>query len=101
MENDMSNKAVGRRVEKLRVASGVESQRVMAELLGVDTNRYNNWANGVAAFPVPFAVKLCAITGATLDYVFRGDESGLPIRLITLLQGGSRPAGRTRGRSSK
>jgi len=101
MENDMSNKAVGRRIEKLRGAAGVESQRVMAELLGVDTNRYNNWANGVAAFPVPFAVKLCAITGATLDYVFRGDESGLPIRLITLLQGGSRPAGRTRGRSSK
>lgn len=101
MENDMSNKAVGRRIEAIREAIGVESQRLMAERLGVDTNRYNNWANGVASIPVPFAIKLCAVSGATLDYVFRGDESGLPLRLITLLQGGPAPVAKPRGRSSK
>ncbi|CAJ0890953.1 hypothetical protein AMST5_04093 [freshwater sediment metagenome] len=81
----MFKKQVGTRVEALRLAFGLPSQGEMADMLRVETGTYNHWTTGKALIPVPAAIRLCELTGATLDYVYRGDVSGLPIRLIRLL----------------
>lgn len=81
----MFKKQVGKRVEALRLALGVSSQADMADRLGVETGTYNHWTTGKALIPVPAAIRLCQISGATTDYIYRGDVSGLPMRLMTLL----------------
>lgn len=86
MENPMSAKEIGKRLRLLRLAKGFEKQPPMAQLLGVSNNRYNNWEVGVVAIPITFANILCAKTGATTDYIYRGDVSGLPVRLASALQ---------------
>lgn len=81
----MHKKEVGKRLEALRHAKGVKSQGEFAETLGVETGTYNHWTTGQRLIPVPVAIRLCQISGATLDYIYRGDVSGLPNRLTTLL----------------
>jgi transcriptional regulator with XRE-family HTH domain len=90
MKDVISNREIGERLELLRVSKGIPTQRDMAQLLGVDTNRYNNWAIGTSRVPVNYAVMVCVLTGATLDYIYRGEVSGLSINLITLLDDLSR-----------
>jgi transcriptional regulator with XRE-family HTH domain len=81
----MSSQAVGKRLRLLRSAKGIESQDLMAQLLGVGKNRYNNWETGDNNIPVPFAVEVCKITGADLDYIYCGDKAGLPFSLAQAL----------------
>jgi transcriptional regulator with XRE-family HTH domain len=82
----MHVREVGKRVEALRVALGVNSQAKMAARLNSEVGTYNHWATGRRLIPVDAAIRLCAISGATLDYIYRGDVSGLPLRLTTLLE---------------
>lgn len=81
----MHNKEVGKRLEALRVALGIDSQGKMAARLNAEVGTYNHWATGRRLIPVDAAIRLCAISGATLDYIYRGEISGLPVRLTTLL----------------
>lgn len=81
----MFKKQVGIRVEKLRKAINVGTQGEMAKKLGATTGTYNHWTTGQALITVPAANRLCTLSGATLDYIYRGEISGLPMRLITLL----------------
>jgi transcriptional regulator with XRE-family HTH domain len=74
---------IGARLRALRLAKGIKTQGLMAKMISSDTNRYNNWETGFHLLPVPFAIKICAITGSTLDYIYRGDKSGLPLGLAT------------------
>jgi transcriptional regulator with XRE-family HTH domain len=85
MSNELSAKAVGERMRNVRIAKGIASQTVMATLMGVQSNRYNNWEKGVALITPPDAIGFCTYTGATLDYIYRGDGSALPLNLATLL----------------
>jgi transcriptional regulator with XRE-family HTH domain len=85
MSNELSAKAVGERMRKIRMAKGIVSQTVMAALMGVTANRYNNWEKGVALITAPDAVVFCLKTGATLDYIYRDDPAALPLNLATLL----------------
>jgi transcriptional regulator with XRE-family HTH domain len=85
MKKTMSNQAVAKRLGLLRRAKGVDSKTRMAALIGATTNQYNNWENAIGQPPVAFAVRIASLTGATLDYIFLGDVSGLPIKLTILL----------------
>jgi DNA-binding XRE family transcriptional regulator len=57
----------------------------MANLIGAEPKQYNHWENGHQIIPVSFAVKLCGLTGATLDYIYQGNTSSLPMHLISYL----------------
>jgi transcriptional regulator with XRE-family HTH domain len=85
MADEFSPEAVGRRLFAIRKALGIDTQTKLAEMIGANQSQYQNWENGTANMPVPFAIKLHIKTGFNLDYLFRGDESGLPLRLVTLL----------------
>lgn len=84
MYSEFSLQAVGQRLEKLRGALGFDAQSGMAKFIGVPTNTYNNWVNSVSLIRPQDAIVLCAKTGVTLDWIYRGDPSGLPMKFATL-----------------
>lgn len=84
MYSEFSLQAVGQRLEKLRAALGLDTQANMAKFIGVPTNTYNNWVNSVSLIRPQDAIVLCAKTGVTLDWIYRGDSSGLPMKFATL-----------------
>ena len=94
-------KAVGDRIKAVREAKNVPSQAAMARLVGATTTQFNNWEIGRGQLPVDFAIKICLITGATLDYIYRGDLSSLPANLMTLVAEPETPTPAVRPRSRK
>lgn len=81
----MHMKEVAHRLEALRIAHGFASQGEMAQAINAEVGTYNHWATGRRLISVSAAIRVCAVTGATLDYIYRGEVSGLPLRLTTLL----------------
>jgi len=76
---------VGKRLKGLRLAKGLGNQGNFAQILQVPTNSYNNWERGTIMLPVDIAIKVCGLTGATLDYIYREDFASLPGNLVILL----------------
>lgn len=83
--SEFGSVATGNRLKALREAKKIGSQATFAKLIGASTNAYNNWETGFRLLPVSYAIKICAQTGATLDYIFRGDIGSLPTNLAMLL----------------
>ena len=75
-----SKEAVGRRLqltrEALKFAPGV-----FAAGAGIAGNTYSQYENGVRSPQLPFAIKLCERYELTLDWIYRGDPSGLKYNL--------------------
>lgn len=86
MLREFSPKAVGHRLRLLRVAKGVNVQKTMATMLDASASQYSNWENGIQLIPVEAASKVCGLTGATLDYVYHGNSSALPMYLVSALK---------------
>ena len=76
---------IGARLERARLVMGLTTQRAMAERIGANVPQYNNWERGAQIIPVAFAAKLCPY-GFSLDYIYRGDLSNLPVRIVALLE---------------
>lgn len=76
---------IGRRLEAIRLVKEAGTQQEFAEAIGVSRNRYNNWACGVGPIPIAQAAKVKELTGATLDYIYLGELSGLPLALAKAL----------------
>ena len=81
MEN-VDPKAAAERMKTIRKAKGIKSQTAMAKLIGAEINQYNNWERGVAIMPVTFGIRFAAFTGASLDYIYLGDMSNMPMSLV-------------------
>lgn len=86
MSGELSWKSVGERLSLLRVAKGFKYQKAFADLLDANPGQYNHWERGRQVIPVEYAVKVCILTGATLDYIYLGKTSGLPIGLASKLK---------------
>lgn len=80
------NVDVGKRLELLRLAHGYETQRDMAELLGVTEDAWRSWERGINEFPVEQARRLRDRWGATLDYIYDGIETACPRPLLDKLR---------------
>jgi transcriptional regulator with XRE-family HTH domain len=85
MSNEFNPAKVCARVRILRKFKGIPMQQQMAVLLGANIKQYDHWENGRTVIPVLYAVRLCGLTGANLDYIYRGDISSLPINLINYI----------------
>lgn len=70
----------GRRLRLTREALGLEQQEFGAEA-GLSQPRYNAYENGKRKITLEAATLLCARYSMTLDWIFRGDPSGLPGRM--------------------
>lgn len=72
--------AIGARLELLRRVIG-ENQNEFAARAGILPNTYNQYAKGKKRPSIENAIALCEVHELTLDWIYRGDNSGLTRRL--------------------
>lgn len=83
--NPASSEEVARRLVLLRRALG-HTQAFLAGLLDCAPQAWANYEAGDRRISVDMALKLCAITGVSLDWVYRGNMAMLPTELAEKIQ---------------
>ena len=85
--------SIGDRLRLIRLAYGVTqgrtrglSQTAICELAGISKQAWNNAETGDNRIGLDNAIRLCRVTGASLDYVYRGLLAGLPHELAVEIQ---------------
>lgn len=76
---------IGRRLIALREAESKLTQKEWAEKHGFNATQYNNWETGARRITVDAAERLCDLYGLKLDFIYRGNISGLPDSIKNLL----------------
>lgn len=77
---------IGKRLRLLREALKM-SQTALCRLAGITPQAWNNAETGDNLLTVPNAVKLCRVTGATMDWIYRGQiQSALPAIMLEEIQ---------------
>ncbi len=67
------------------MASTGRNQSAFAELVGITQPAMSNYMKGLRRPQLDEAMKIVAKTGVTLDWIYLGDRSGLPSRLLESL----------------
>jgi transcriptional regulator with XRE-family HTH domain len=76
----------GNRLLRLREAMGISTQTAMAVALGIEVSRWNNFERSHSPLSLDVANRICArFPGVTLDWLIRGNPSGLPLDLAKRL----------------
>lgn len=73
-----------RRLTRLRTALKL-SQADLCRRIDVAPNRWNQYETGERRITIDVAARLNKAFGVTLDYIYLGDESGLPGRILDQL----------------
>jgi transcriptional regulator with XRE-family HTH domain len=92
-----SNADIGRRLVALREALNL-NQSAFAQLIEVSQPAVNNYERAIRRPDLDVGIKIQLKTGATLDWLYLGDRSGLSSRLLALLPDLSDDSGRVRRR---
>jgi transcriptional regulator with XRE-family HTH domain len=79
-----SFEAIGQRLRATRETLGL-SQKEFAKRARIADNTYNQYERGVSQPKIENAHALCDVYGLTLDWIYNGDPSGLPLRLAKQL----------------
>ena len=69
---------IGTRLTAIRNAESDLGQGEWAVRHGFSKTQYNNWENGVRRITVDEAERLCTLYGLSLDFIYRGNLSGVP-----------------------
>lgn len=77
--------AIGARLLLTRQALGL-AQNEFAERAGLATNTYNQYETGKNIPSIPMAHAICDAFGLTLDWIYRGDQSGLRYHLADAIK---------------
>lgn len=75
---------LGRRLDALIKAMKL-NQTSFAHLVGVSQPALNNYLKGYRRPDLDVAINIQTKTGITLDWLYLGDRSGLPARLLEIL----------------
>lgn len=85
MLREMPDKiAVGARLARLRDALDM-NQTEFAKHLSIAQNRLSQYETGDRLIPVNVATVVASRTGVTLDWIYNGEGSSLPMRLNALI----------------
>ncbi len=69
------------RLRAIREACGFATRRGFAQALGIDEAAYRKYERA-ESYPQPETLgRIRQLTGATADYLYFGDEAGLPVGL--------------------
>ena len=82
--NVRSLDAIAARLRATREAFGL-GQNEFARRAGIASNTYNQYEQAKNLPRLDFANQICDTYGITLDWIYRGDRSGLPMRIANLL----------------
>jgi len=69
-DNPLSAISVGNRLELLRAAMQLQD-KTLAAMIHASPQKWGNWKSGRNVIPHDFAARLCAVTGATTDFIYR------------------------------
>lgn len=72
----------------LRIALGYGErggQAQFASFLNLSPSQLNNYERGLKRPDIGVAINICTRTGATLDWIYRGERAGMPFDLISRL----------------
>jgi transcriptional regulator with XRE-family HTH domain len=86
------DKDVARRLTLSRMAIG-GSQADFGKSAGMSQPRYSAYENGLRLLTLKAAMMLCERYDLTLDWLYRGDPSGLPARMHEAVQSVTRKSG--------
>lgn len=75
-----TSQSIGKRLKITREALGVSAAQ-LCRAIDVKPNRWSQYESGERPITLAVANKLCDTYGLTLDWVYRGDPSGLPVRM--------------------
>ena len=76
ISDQISKVGAGQRLQITRDALGL-TQREFADRAGIAANTYNQYEAGVNYPKIDLAIEICTTFDLTLDWIFRGDPSGL------------------------
>lgn len=79
-----SNTDIARRLIVLMHALGYK-QAAFASLIGISQPALNNYLQGIRRPSLDVAIDIQVKTGVTLDWLYLGDRSGLPAKLMAAL----------------
>jgi transcriptional regulator with XRE-family HTH domain len=79
-----SNDDIARRIAELIETLG-HNQTSFANLVGISQPALNNYLKAIRRPDIDVAIQIQMRTGATLDWLYLGDRSGLPSRLLAIL----------------
>lgn len=77
-----SNDSIAERLRLTREASGLK-QAAFCRQVGISPQAWNNYETGARRISLDQALRVCAVTGATLDWIYRGISSSLPLALAS------------------
>lgn len=69
-DNPLSAISVGNRLELLRAAMDLRD-KTLAGMIHASPQKWGNWKSGRNVIPHDYAARLCAVTGATTDFIYR------------------------------
>jgi len=75
--------AIAARLRATRGAFGL-GQNEFARRAGIATNTYNQYEQGRNLPRLDLANQICDVFSVTLDWIYRGDRSGLPVHIANL-----------------
>jgi hypothetical protein len=79
-------KQVALRLEAIMRDTGMQTVKDLADEVGASRSQVSNWLNRYHLPPVPYMIVLCGQKGLTLDWIYRGDPSGLSYGAAKRLQ---------------
>ena len=79
-----TTKQIARRLAHLLVALEISAAELCRQT-GLTTNRWSQYETGERPITLAAATILCEKYGITLDWIFFGDESGMPQRIVSKL----------------
>jgi transcriptional regulator with XRE-family HTH domain len=79
-----ANSDIAKRLQAL-VEALRHNQTSFAAMVGISQPALNNYLKGIRRPDIDVAIQIQMRTGATLDWLYLGDRSGLPSRLLELL----------------
>lgn len=95
IKNPRSLDAQADRLKRLRLAHKL-NQSKWCKLVEIGVTAWNNYERALRQIPPLQAARICDVTGATTDYIYRGSVTGLTARLLLQLQEAETPAGQSR-----
>lgn len=82
---DLETRAISRRLQQMQLALDL-SAAALCRQTGLAQNRYSMYVTGQRRLSLGAAILICDHYGVTLDWLYRGNVSGLPVHLARILQ---------------
>jgi DNA-binding XRE family transcriptional regulator len=84
MNGPWNTAEVAERLRYSRMALQLTQTRLCA-ISGIETNTWNNAETAKQRLGLDSAIKVCNATGLTLDWIYRGIKTGLPLSIAEAL----------------